>query len=60
MAEGLRGALLVAVVGLFVLVFGVGSAFAGGVWWGLTSGSWPANLTRSEVGVVVVTAQNRG
>ena len=32
------------------------------VWWGLTSGSWPASLPASAGGVgdVVVTAQNRG
>jgi hypothetical protein len=42
------------------LVVGVSSAFAGPVWWGLTSGSWPANLPSGGTGMIVVTAQNRG
>lgn len=31
------------VVVVWLLVVGVGCAFAGSVWWGLTSGSWPAS-----------------
>jgi hypothetical protein len=45
---------------VWLLVVGVGCAFAGSVWWGLTSGSWPGSLPAGGDGVVVVTAQNRG
>ncbi|MCL2769629.1 MAG: hypothetical protein FWD42_05905, partial [Solirubrobacterales bacterium] len=35
-------------------------AQASSVWWGLTSGSWPANLPPGGTGKVIVTAQNLG
>jgi hypothetical protein len=45
---------------VLVLVVGVSPAFAGSVWWGLTSGSRPTNLAPGGRGQVVVTAQDRG
>jgi hypothetical protein len=58
----LRSKLSVAVftASMVVLSIGVAPAVAGSVWWGLNSGSWPANLPREGTGKVVVTAQNRG
>lgn len=65
MLRGLIAGLLVSVV--LVVLLGVSPAFASPVWWGLTSGSWPANLPsgpsgsiKRPAGVIVVTAQNRG
>ena len=53
-------AVAMAVVSLTVL-FGVSAAVASTpVWWGLNSGSWPANLPPGGTGKVIVTAQNRG
>jgi hypothetical protein len=43
-----------------VLVLGVSPAFAGSVWWGLDSGSWPSSLPEGGRGRIVVTVQNRG
>jgi hypothetical protein len=44
---------------LFLL--GVGSAFAdGSVWWGVTSGSWPASVPAGGTGRIIVTGEDRG
>ncbi|HEX3392064.1 MAG TPA: hypothetical protein VHS55_05850 [Solirubrobacteraceae bacterium] len=52
---------VVLAVTVVVLTTGVSPAFAGsGVWWGVTSGSWPSTLPEGGNGTIVVTAQDRG
>ena len=48
------------VVLMAFMVCSAAPAFAGTVWWGLNSGSWPSNLPPEGIGRIVVNIQNRG
>ncbi|MCL2770090.1 MAG: hypothetical protein FWD42_08295, partial [Solirubrobacterales bacterium] len=60
--RALRRALPVVCAGVTLVLplLAASSAQASSVWWGLTSGSWPANLAAASTGKLIVTAQNRG
>jgi hypothetical protein len=55
-----RLAVSVVVATVLTGLFGVGSAFASSMWFGLTSGSEPTRLPAGGSGVVVVTVENLG
>src|ERR1700723_723410 len=56
----LRRLLVPAVVAIAFVACSAAPAFAGSVWWGLNSGSWPSNLPPEGIGRIVVNVQNRG
>src|SRR6185437_12860492 len=54
----LRGVIVLAVI--LLCLAGAAPAFAEGVWWGLSSDSWPAVLPSGGEGKIVVFAENLG